>query len=370
MNLHPQNLVIFLATLAIVPALYPSQASSSSALSSASSSSVGTNATNSGAASSISSDASKQRNTPSKNANQELRELGDACRKTNPRKVCYYYQLAAKLSNADALNTLGAIFYEGVDVAQNLERAHNYFLQAAQQNHPKALFNLGAMYQMGEGVTKDVKRAIDYLERAAKLGSVEASNFLGTTSYEGVDVTQNLERAHDYFLQAAQQGHADSQNELGLMHFRGLGTRRNLPKAFKWLLAAASNNQSNAQAFMYAFLQDGIGIQRDTKRAAEFFEKIQKKLGSTEAARNFIVKQTHSDKLPEPRFPMTITGEECSICSNAFELHDEIIILPCDHCFCKECITPWITDHRTCPCCRRNGITCDQFKIGITSAKE
>lgn len=45
---------------------------------------------------------------------------------------------------------------------------------------------------------------------------------------------------------------------------------------------------------------------------------------------------------------------ECSICMDAVELGTEVTVLPCTHWFHFNCIEAWLTQHNTCPHCRRS----------------
>ncbi|KAJ5776589.1 uncharacterized protein N7511_001600 [Penicillium nucicola] len=45
---------------------------------------------------------------------------------------------------------------------------------------------------------------------------------------------------------------------------------------------------------------------------------------------------------------------ECSICMDSVELGTEVTVLPCDHWFHFNCIEAWLTQHDTCPHCRRS----------------
>lgn len=44
--------------------------------------------------------------------------------------------------------------------------------------------------------------------------------------------------------------------------------------------------------------------------------------------------------------------EECAICKDAFELNEQVQRLPCRHLYHKQCISPWLDAHNTCPVCR------------------
>jgi len=46
-------------------------------------------------------------------------------------------------------------------------------------------------------------------------------------------------------------------------------------------------------------------------------------------------------------------GKECAICQNAFQVKEKgVTQLECKHHYHKSCVTPWLTNHNTCPICR------------------
>lgn len=44
--------------------------------------------------------------------------------------------------------------------------------------------------------------------------------------------------------------------------------------------------------------------------------------------------------------------EECAICKDQFELNENVLRLPCRHLYHKQCISPWLDAHNSCPVCR------------------
>lgn len=61
--------------------------------------------------------------------------------------------------------------------------------------------------------------------------------------------------------------------------------------------------------------------------------------------------------LPKKKIDREMLGSEgnaeCSICMDAVELGTEVTVLPCTHWFHFPCIEAWLTQHNTCPHCRR-----------------
>ncbi|KAE8352529.1 hypothetical protein BDV28DRAFT_124255 [Aspergillus coremiiformis] len=61
--------------------------------------------------------------------------------------------------------------------------------------------------------------------------------------------------------------------------------------------------------------------------------------------------------LPKKKIDREMLGHEgkaeCSICMDPVELDTEVTVLPCKHWFHYNCIEMWLSQHNTCPHCRR-----------------
>ncbi|KAF7244852.1 hypothetical protein EYD10_08849 [Varanus komodoensis] len=54
-------------------------------------------------------------------------------------------------------------------------------------------------------------------------------------------------------------------------------------------------------------------------------------------------------------------ADNCAVCIEVYKPNDVVRILICNHVFHKNCIDPWLLEHRTCPMCK-----CDILKaLGI-----
>ncbi len=73
---------------------------------------------------------------------------------------------AAEDGDADAQNTVGEIFEQGLGTEPNFEVAALWYGRAAEQGHKTALFNLGTLYETGRGVPQDKVRALNLYRRA------------------------------------------------------------------------------------------------------------------------------------------------------------------------------------------------------------
>ncbi|MBY6204260.1 caspase family protein [Halomonas denitrificans] len=73
---------------------------------------------------------------------------------------------AAEDGDADAQNTVGEIFEQGLGTEPNFEVAALWYGRAAEQGHKTALFNLGTLYETGRGVEQDKVQALNLYRRA------------------------------------------------------------------------------------------------------------------------------------------------------------------------------------------------------------
>ena len=66
-----------------------------------------------------------------------------------------------------------------------------------------AQFNLGYIYYCGLFVLRNIDKAIYYLSLAAKQYHSDAQFYLGSIYYEGLYVTHDIEKAIHYFKEAS-----------------------------------------------------------------------------------------------------------------------------------------------------------------------
>jgi hypothetical protein len=67
--------------------------------------------------------------------------------------------------------------------------------------------------------------------------------------------------------------------------------------------------------------------------------------------------ETAIRNLPKKKIDQQMMGPEgkaeCSICMEAVDIGTEVTVLPCTHWFHFSCIEAWLSQHNTCPHCRR-----------------
>ncbi|TVY16046.1 putative RING finger protein, partial [Lachnellula arida] len=61
--------------------------------------------------------------------------------------------------------------------------------------------------------------------------------------------------------------------------------------------------------------------------------------------------------LPKKKIDEKMLGPEgkaeCSVCMDDVVLDEEVVILPCSHWFHEQCASMWLSEHNTCPICRK-----------------
>lgn len=64
---------------------------------------------------------------------------------------------------------------------------------------------------------------------------------------------------------------------------------------------------------------------------------------------------------------------QCSVCWEDFQLNEPVRKLPCTHVFHTDCICPWLSNHGTCPICRKslvNENTTEQQRTSLSAAAQ
>jgi len=57
-------------------------------------------------------------------------------------------------------------------------------------------------------------------------------------------------------------------------------------------------------------------------------------------------------RLPSRTADADLLNETCLVCQENFVMDENVLSLPCKHHFHKDCVTPWLEQHCTCPTCR------------------
>lgn len=120
----------------------------------------------------------------------------------------------AEAGDADAANTLGTQFGNGLSVVQNDAEALKWYKKAAELGSVEAEYNLGWVHQNGLGTPVDYKEAMKWYRKAAEHGDFNAANTLGALYEQGEGVPRDLDEAMKWYEKAVQLGHPSAHQNL------------------------------------------------------------------------------------------------------------------------------------------------------------
>ena len=191
----------------------------------------------------------------------------------NYDKAREWFQKAADAGNADAMNNLGELYYYGRGVARDYTQARDWYEKAAAADNANAMYSLGWMYEKGSGViVRDYTQAGNWYQRAADAGNTEAMYNLGVLYQNGQGVAQNYDKAREWFQKAADAGNADAMNNLGELYSYAQGVARDYTPARNWYQRAVAGS-TEAMCNLGVLYQNGQGVPQNYDKAREWFQK-------------------------------------------------------------------------------------------------
>lgn len=154
-----------------------------------------------------------------------------------------YFDKAATLYAAEGhtkskYGHLGNIFFSGDGISKDYQLAEQFFLKALPDGRRFVYNNLAEIYRYGYTGKTDINTAIDYYKRAAELGSVIAMYNLGITYSDGEYVPVDKEAAFYWTNRSAEGGDSDAMAMLSDFYREGLGVEKNLNEAERWMQQA------------------------------------------------------------------------------------------------------------------------------------
>ena len=181
----------------------------------------------------------------------------------------------ARYGDAETQYQLAKMYYKGIDVKHNMERAFDWYLRAAEQDHELAQAQVGYMYFEGQGVGQSYSTALVWFERAALKGHINSQFNLAGLYFYGNGTTVDYPSAFKWYLKAAEQGHNLAQSQTADMLGKGLGIERNNKDAIFWHKKVLAQYAVPGSMFAIAYAYDigGAGVKQDYPEAARWYEK-------------------------------------------------------------------------------------------------
>ncbi|MHB9146900.1 MAG: SEL1-like repeat protein [Candidatus Amoebophilus sp.] len=200
----------------------------------------------------------------------------------NYQKAFEWFEKAAHQGDRESQFNLGVMYENGRRITKDVAKAFEWYKKAAEKGDVRAQCSLGNMYYYGRGVTKDVVKAFEWFKKAAEKGHVTAQCSLGVMYRKGEGITKDYQRAFEWYEKAAHQGDRESQFNLGIMYKNGEGVTKDYQRAFEWYGKAAEKGDVRAQCSLGVMYKNGRGVTKDVAKAIEWYEKAAEK-GSVDA---------------------------------------------------------------------------------------
>lgn len=169
--------------------------------------------------------------------------------KENIQRAFDCYEYAAKRGLADAMNNYADMHFRGETVPQNDEIAHHWFRKAAMLGVSEAMFTMGYMFEKGVGVEADADQSIYWFEQSAMHGDLYAANYLGHKAMQRGE----FDEAFIWYLQAAEGQDVEGEYNVGFCYEEGVGVGQNLQKAKYWYQRAALQGDDQAKEKLSRF---------------------------------------------------------------------------------------------------------------------
>ena len=179
-------------------------------------------------------------------------------------------QEGAEAGNAMALNILGAASLDGRGVAQDTDKAIEFFERAAKAGEVRGYFNLGTLFIEGSPpVEPDRARAIREFQSAADQGYAPAMTALGRL--QETAEPPNHEAAADWYEKGHKAGDVVGTTNLAHAYVQGIGRNENWIKARVLYTEAAARGYPRAFNDLGVIHEEGYGVHMDQLTAYSFF---------------------------------------------------------------------------------------------------
>jgi len=205
----------------------------------------------------------------------EMLQNGEFLLAHNNKRNLEWYKKSATEGSKEAMLILAYMYFHGKEVAQNKQKAINWYKQAAQlkPNEKHNGFNVMAMYltawmyDTGQGVEQDHKQAFEWYKKAADAGYGDAQLRLAEMYQHGLGIEQNNQLAIEWYQTAAEQDYHKALRVLANLYRTGTLLKQDSKLAFEWYKKAAVLEDLPAQYALAEMYYQGEGTAKDDSKA-------------------------------------------------------------------------------------------------------
>lgn len=150
--------------------------------------------------------------------------------------------------NTDAQCMVAYMYYNGMFLEKDYQKAFNLFKLAADKGNSDAQCMIGCIYYEGNLGQQNCNDAFDYFKKSADQGNSVAQRKIGLMYYKG-DHGSDLTEAFRYFKMSADQGDSISRCMVGKMYYKGESVQVNLEESYKYFVMAADPSFPEKQIY-------------------------------------------------------------------------------------------------------------------------
>ncbi|KAI8639391.1 hypothetical protein BD408DRAFT_272249 [Parasitella parasitica] len=170
----------------------------------------------------------------------------------------------------EAQCTLARMLFQGEGVKQNTQLALDYLKKSAENNNVYAQFLIGVHYERGFDIAQDLEKAKDYYGKSADGGFPDAQAALGSRLIAEAKYAQGIE----WLEKAVQMGNSRAHVQLGILYDKGEGIQQNNDMALLHYKAAVENSNHAAQYILGLVYYFGrLGRQKNHKEAIRLIKE-------------------------------------------------------------------------------------------------
>jgi len=189
-----------------------------------------------------------------------------------------FLEILSECGSDKSMYELGYMYYYGINVEKNYEKAFKYYKMSANKRNGIAIFSVGYMYEIGLGTEQNYDKAIEYYNVSLKLGNSDAMYNLGcvyqNNDYVGKDYSCTLK----YFNMAVKRNHCMAMYNLAIMYLYGIGVEQSHSEFVKYFNMAIEHSHGNyTKEMMMQHENEALAKSKNCEPSSiSLFQKIKK----------------------------------------------------------------------------------------------
>lgn len=183
-----------------------------------------------------------------------------------------YYTQSANKGNAEAMNRLGEMYFNGIFVTEDKSKAFYWINKSAESGWPEAMNDVAYMYNNGIGTEKNTTKVMEWLEKAAEKGYVESMSSLADWYLSGQIVPVNAEKALYWYEKSFDNGVAQSSVDIGFMYQQGIGVKQSDTIAADWYRKGHEKGSGKASYNLGYMYMHGKGLPIDISKGHQYYQ--------------------------------------------------------------------------------------------------